>query len=420
MLYDIDSVPAMTTAPALDGYNPLAPDQLADPYPAWRQAMKEAPVFYMPGFDMWAITRHEDVLAVLRDTDLFSSAGAVKGADPPEELAGRLPHGYAWDYPTLINLDPPAHTRIRRLCQQAFGPRHVKAREAHIRAIGDDLVNEFADREQVDIVPTFSDPLPLRVVTSILGVPVEDSEQFAKWTDDALRLLSPMLDPQERRERAERAADFHDYCQALVEQRRAAPRDDLVSSLIAADGDGEEAPLTTPELVGIISQLLIAGGETTSNLISFSLLYLLADRDLYGRVVADRELIPAVVEETLRRRCPSKGLFRRTTRPTTLGGVPLSEGAVLHVLFSAANHDESVFPNPDSFELCRANIGQHVGFGRWTHFCLGAPLARAEGRIALEQLLQRLPDLRLAPDQRLEYVPSLGTQSLVGLQLRWA
>jgi cytochrome P450 len=205
-------------------------------------------------------------------------------------------------------------------------------------------------------------------------------------------------------ERIARMRAVMERTRAVIEARRAEPRDDVISVLASLDLDDED-------VVTLALELVIAGNDTTANLIAHMVGFLLEDRSRWERVRADRSLVPVAVEETLRRRGSSKGLFRRATRDVVLGRADIAAGAIVHVLFAAANHDASRFPSPRDFDLDRPKP-EHLGFGRWTHFCLGAPLARLEARVALDVLLNRHPGLRAVPDQALEYAPTLTTQTL--------
>jgi cytochrome P450 len=410
----------------LSSYDPLCPAQLRDPYPLWARARAEAPVFYDERLGMWSVTRYDDVLAVLRDTATFSSAGAFALRRPTfaPAVEARIPPGL-FRPRMLVAKDPPEHTRLRKLMQRAFTPTRVAALEPFVERTCHALIDAFAARGEADLMLEYANALPLRVIARILGFDGADAPALRQWTEDFLVLASPAHGSEpgapadaETVARMERMLATVQDTLALVTERRREPRDDVVSALVAA-ADGEQIALDDHDLVTLALELVIAGNDTTANLIAHMVGALLADRALWERVRADRALVPRAVEETLRRRGSSKGLFRRATRDVQLGGARISEGEIVHVLFAAANHDESRFAEPRAFDLERENAGEHIAFGRWTHFCLGAPLARLEARVALDVLLDRLPGLREAPGQELRYAPTLTTQTLLRYRVTW-
>jgi cytochrome P450 len=267
------------------------------------------------------------------------------------------------------------------------------------------------------------------VATGRRALRTADDGRRRQGTEDALILLTPglpddegILQPfseEERLERIERLIAFDDYLREIIQDRRTAPRDDVISALIHAEADGEPT-LTDEEVIAMVTEQVIAGNDTVANMIARAVLYVRGEPGLWDQVLADESLIPLVVEEAIRRHTPSKGLFRRTTCPVEMGGAQIPEGALVHVLWGAANTDPEKFPDPLRFDPRREGLGDHVGLGRGTHFCLGAPLAKLQGRVALEELTRRLPRLDVVPEQELRYAPALTNVSLLALQVRWA
>jgi cytochrome P450 len=413
----VDTKNSVNGCPAhtLVGYNPVDPGQIADDAGWWARAHRDAPVFLWPETGMWAVTAHRDVLTVLKDTETFSSTAALNVQPPPAAAQGVLPQGYPWKHPALVSLDSPEHTRVRKQVSKAFTPRRVAQLEPVVRAAANDLVDKVERRGEMDVMGEYALPITMAALEAVLGVDPDRAAEFRQWTVDTLRLVAGGLSDEELAERALRVGDFDRYLRELMERRRAAPQDDLVSDMVGPDSD-----LGENDVVGNAASVLIAGNETTTSVIVHSLLYLLSeDRRLWVQLRDNRDLIPSVVEETIRLSGASRGLFRVTTREAELGGVTLPAGSMLHVLWAAANVDGSVFTDPAQFDLNREDRGAHVGFGRGTHFCVGASLARMEARVALEVLLDRLPDLALVPGRPLDYLPSLATRSLTHLQLQW-
>src|SRR5215210_4949640 len=261
-------------------YNPFRPPQRDDPYPVWARARRDAPVFYSEVLGAWVVSRHEDICQVVRDTARFSSANAMRpiGTLPPE-VETILREGYAFqEIHVLVNSDPPVHTRLRRLLNVAFTPRRVAALEPRIRAIAHELVDSFAPDGQADLVARFAYPLPLTVIMTLLGVPPRDREQVHRWSGNKLAVLWGNLPLDEHQAAARGWVEFQRYFARLIEERRVQPADDLISDLVHARLE-DERPLTVPEMVEQLNGLLLAGHETTTNLIAHALILLLQHRD---------------------------------------------------------------------------------------------------------------------------------------------
>ena len=394
-------------------FNPIAPDQVECPFDLYRRARDEMPVFYSERFDLWVVTRYEDIARILKDPALFSSAQslAVDSAVAPEVQAV-LDSGYPAT-PTMVTAGPPVHTRFRELVSKAFTSRRVALMEPRMREIAHQLIDGFERSGRADLVRQFAYPFPMEVIAEILGVPAADMNQFKRWSDDMSARFGPL--PLERQvECAGSEVEFQHYFAAKLEDRRRHPQTDLLTDLLNARIK-REAPLDMPEMLSILKQLLIGGNETSTNLIGSMMLLLLNDRAQFEAVLKDRSLASNAVEEALRLDSP----VRTSTREVELGGVRVPQGAHLEILYASGNRDEARFHDADRFDLRRADSSNHMAFGFGIHFCIGAPLARYEGRIALDVLLDRLPNLRLAPDQAFEHHPHFFLRGLKHLDLEW-
>jgi hypothetical protein len=296
------------------------------------------------------------------------------------------------EVPLLITTDRPRHTQLRALVSRAFTPRRIALLERRIRAIAGGLLDNVKGRREFDLVREFSGPLPTIVIAELLGVPAEDQEWF-KEKSTAVAQFDPTAPREASARQMGPAVELGQYLAAVLARRRSEPRDDLLSALLAAEIDGER--LSDVELIGFGFLLLVAGNETTTNLISNAAILLDRHRDQRRLLIEDSARIPTAVEEFLRYDSPVQGLARTTTAPVTLHGVTMPEGSKVLLLFGAANHDERVIADAERFDVLR-DPNPHVAFGFGAHFCLGANLARLEARVAFEELLARLPDYHMA------------------------
>jgi cytochrome P450 len=399
--------------------DPHDPAHLADPYPAWQQAQDGGRPVYLRALRAWAVTSHDQVLAVVRDPATYSSAPSGASERDLASLRSAVPHACPEDFHALANSDPPTHTRTRRASQKMLTPKSVSVYEPYVRSVCAGLIEGFAADGRADIVRRLAVPLPLTVICHVLGIDPGSQQRLKQWSDDTVRLHMPGLSADERVGLARSSAELHDFLARLIAARRRDPRPgDLVSTLVQPV-DGSGPALTGDEVIGVLTQLLIGGHETLTALISSMALLLARDPGLAGRLRTEPALGPTMVEETLRYYSPVKGMTRTTTRDVELGGQPIPAGARLLVLFGAANRDPVRFSCPGSFDLDRTNTSEHVAFGRGVHACIGAPLARLEALVALEQIASRLPGLRLPAGGRLTYLPSFMVYSIGALELEW-
>jgi cytochrome P450 len=377
------------------------PAVLADPHAEYARLRAEPGLVYVPLLDAYAVSRYADVTAVLREPLLFSSARgmgdmmSMVGSEEVSDDGRKIDAGGLGR--SLIASDPPLHTTMRRLVNRGFTPRVINDYEPRVREIAEQLVDEMVAKGAdggANLVRDLSYPLPVTVIAEMLGIPAERKEQFKQWSDAAVAAFS--LSPDAARFRVA-AEEMFEFFVEVIEDRSQHPKDDLVSMLVTKGADGED-PLTVDELVGFCILLLIAGNETTTNLLG-NWMRMLVDRpDVEAALRADPTKIAASFEEQLRYDGPVQCLFRGTTAPTEVGGQALDAGTRLLVLFAAANRDEAKWgPDAATYRLDR-NPTDHVGFGHGIHLCLGAPLARLEARVTAEVLFERTSTLELSGD----------------------
>jgi cytochrome P450 len=360
-------------------FNPFLPEMRTDPYPIYRRMREEDPVHHSDVIRSWVLSRHDDVLAFFSDHARLSSdrRKAAKYRGPRTDgLAG-------------FQSDGPQHTRYRNLTTKAFSPRVIDSMRNRIEAIVDDLLSRFDD--EADLISGFARPLPMTVISEILGVPASDHERFHRWghafaasTDHAYKGLGGEAGPEMAR-----------YFAKLVAERRLEPRDDLITQLIEIRENGDS--LDDGEIISALVSLLFAGHETTVNLIGNGMLSLLRRRDEFDRVVED-DVARTTVEEFLRYESPAQIISRTAVSDVELRGKTIKAGDSVIGLLGAANRDPDVFEDPDSLDVGR-HPNPHVAFGHGVHFCIGAQLSRLEGRIAIPALVRRFPDMKLVSDE---------------------
>lgn len=399
-------------------FNPLDEDYLVDPYPFLAEARESASVFYCEALDHWAVTRYDDVRTVFLRPDAFSAANANSPLAPVCPQATAVLAGYG-AVPTLANVDPPDHTRVRRMVNSAFTPRRIAAMEPLVRQVVTEFCDERLRLGHADIVRDFAWDLPAVVLFSILGTPTEDVARVKEgsWSRILLIYGKPSEDLQIKA--AEGLCGFWQYARELVEDRVRHPRNDFTSDLAAAR-DEHGKGLTVDQAATVALNLLFAGHETTTGLLGNAFRRLLDDqRAAWKEICADPGLIPGAIEEVLRLDSSVVAWRRRTSKPVTLAGVDLPANANVLLLLGSANRDPAKFSNPDTFDIHRPNAHHHLSLGHGPHFCLGGPRARLEARIALEEVSARLPGLRLAPDASPEFSPNVSFRSPLSLPVQW-
>ena len=383
---------------------PYDPFDLVDPFPFYMRARSETPIFYSPELDYWVITRYEDVKTIFKDLETFSSEITGKPLVPLSPAVQKvLDEGNFGSQSGMSALMPPDHTRIRSFINKGFTPRRVASLEDPIRQRTHELIDRFAQEGRADLVRQLTYDLPALVVFMLLGVPDEDTLHVKQWAASRIALTWGDLTEEERIWHAHQMVKYWQYCVDLIEQRFAEPQDDLPSDLVRIYQAGDRS-ITQYEMARVCYTMLFAGHETTSNLLAEGLKTLLTDRERWAAICADPTLIPNTVEELIRY-CPSIFAWRRLVRkPTILSGVTLPAGAHLLLIIGSANRDEACFQAGETFDIQRQNTKHHLSFGHGVKYCLGAPLARLEGRIVLEELSRRFPSLRLRSEgQEFEY-----------------
>ena len=382
-------------------FDPTASEFLADPYPVLAELRETTPVLRHDRLDRWFVTRHADVRACLRDRRLGRNYRHVGSDDEfrAEPLDVRWLAFWDVERWSLLWLEPPDHTRIRKLVASAFTPRSVEAMREPAARLAHELLDPLVERGRLDLLYDFAQPYSIGLICDWLGVPVDNHRDLLDWSHAIVKMYE--LDTTEEQAVAANAAAaaFRDFTLALIAERRRSPRDDLVSALVGARVDGEH--LTDAEIVSTVIVLLNAGHEATVNTLGNGIRALMEHRDQWERLV-DGSVSPAAAIEELLRYDPPLQLFERWVLEdgVEVDGMPVPRGERIAVLFGAANRDPRVFASPDAFDVGRANAAEHISFGRGIHVCIGAPLARIELEAGLRALVERCPTLELAAAPR--------------------
>jgi cytochrome P450 len=384
-------------------FNPIDPAFIENPFPFYAAGRAMSPLF-LPNPGIWLVFGYDDVTAILKDNATWSSQFIPPpGMEPPP--------------PSMLQSDPPRHSRLRGLVSQAFTPRMIEQLEPRIREIAGELLDEVVPKGEADIVDALAYPLPVIVIAEILGIPPEDRADFKRWSDAAVATLGTGVTGSDRVPPTETFEEMRSYLGRMADERRAHPRKDLISGLVAAEVDGTK--LNMDELLQMLILLLVAGNETTTNLIGNAIIEFMNHPDQLQRVLDDPALLPTAIEEVLRFSSPVQTTVRRATRDVEIGGKTVASGQMALPWLAAANRDPGVFANPDTFDVGRTP-NRHVSFGLGIHFCLGAPLARMEARIALEAFLTRVKDFHRTGAEPLPRVPTFIMRGVRSLPIAFA
>jgi hypothetical protein len=392
------------------------PGYFQDPYPALAAIREATRLYWSEAWGVWVVTRHEDVLAILKDPQRFSNAGRFSAyLDQLPATAAPYVEPLRRHYATgMLQSDPPAHSRLRPLINKAFTPRVVDGSRERIAAIVDELIAEFREQGQADVLARFAYPLPAIVICELMGVPVGDRHLLIELSDGVVgiqRSGRAVVDEHLVRS-ADSIVQIEDYFRDLCRERRERPGDDLITALVEAEESGDR--LSEPELISMCTTLMIAGHETTRNLIANGLLTLLRRPGDLERVRRDEGLLGTAIEEMLRFESPIQRGWRRVAQDSELHGERLGEGQLVYLMLGAANRDPRLFDDPDRFDMER-QPNRHCAFGHGVHFCIGAPLSRLEARIAFPALLA-LPGLALATDT-VRWIESVTHRGLEALEV---
>jgi cytochrome P450 len=385
----------------------MSPEIRLNPFPLYTMMRENSPVFYLPDIDLWLVFRYEDVRTVLNDhkhfTNQHGQAHPNAGHDPVIEHS-------------MISQDPPRHTQLRSLVSKAFTPKAIADLEGRIRQITHQLLDEVIERGEMELAQDLTIPLPVVVIAELLGVHPKDRTQFKHWSDAVIASADSFVTGEVVPEHQQAIAEMHEYFRGVMAERLQNPQSDLISQLLQVELDGQR--LTVDEVLAFCWLLLVGGNETTTSLLGNTMLTLLEHPDVLARLRAHPELIPQALEEVLRYRSPAQSMFRVVKEEITLSGQTLKPGQRVVALIGSANRDPEAFPEPDKFDIDR-NPNPHIAFGHGVHFCLGAPLARLEGKVALQAILERLQDLERANDEPLEPMKGILVMGPARLPLRF-
>ncbi len=444
---------APSTDVALEDFGLFDPQVQQCPHAYYAKMQQDAPLFEAaaPGGSLHLVTRHADVLDVILDTKTFSSRFDTGGLLPDSDYARRIRELYVEEngyekVGTMLTVDPPDHTRYRKLVSKAFTPRVIASLEPVVREIAggliDDLLAATANGETIDFVEAFAVPLPVTVIAKALNVPDDRLADFKRWSDASIAGIGTNISIDERLEAEREVIEYQHYFAEQLNLRRTEPQDDILTNLLNARidredddidpaeleglGDLSDQPLTMSEMLSIIQQLLVAGNETTTKMLT-EMMRLLGENPeawaaLRNATTADDPSLAepaakAVVEETLRLSTPTQGMFRIVTEDTEIAGETVPAGSRVVVMFAAANRDPEVFDDPEAFIPGRENALAHLAFGKGIHHCIGAALSRLEGRVAAEELSRRLASFTLTDSNDFAYHPSFMLRGLKQLQV---
>lgn len=400
-------------------FDPFVDPYLADPYPFWLRARQSEPVFYSPELDYWVVTRYEDIKAVFADPKRFSASIAQTPIKPlVPDVVTMLQQGGFRAKPVMSNADPPVHTRVRKFTWQAFTPKRIAQLEPDVRRLVTRFLDQIEGAHRADLVREMFYELPVLVLFIFLGMPEADVARVKTWSRNRLMLTWGRLSDEQQQAEAAGLLEYWKYTDEYVQGLVANPPDNYVGDLLRASRESPDQ-LSVHEIVNVVYGLLIAGHETTTSMSSNAIVTLMRHREAWDRLCADPALIPNAVEELLRFDSSVITWRRKALEAVEIAGVAIPKDANLLLALCSGNRDDAHFPEPDRFDVERENARTHLSFGFGIHYCLGAPLARLELRIILEEMTRRLPTLRLAPGQTWTFPPNTSFRGPSQLHVEW-
>ena len=388
------------------------------PFHVYQQLQEEAPVWQMPGTNVFVVTRYDDIREIIRDPSQFSSSfsALLNTGSSNEEVNSIYGQGYEM-VETLLTQDPPRHRVYRNLVNKVFSNKRIEGMRNEVEKMSHELIDSWIDESEVDLLNRFCVPLPIYVISDQLGVPRSELPLIKKWSDASASRLGRLASEEEQIQNAKDIVEFQHYFAGLIDRMRESPEDNIISDL-ANNTIDEGRLLTKPEALGMIQQILVAGNETSTSAIAGGVVLLIQNPEQQAMLRQHPDLLPGAVEEILRLETPTTGMWRRATADTEIGGVDIPEGAFLMVRFAAGNRDESIFRDGGAMSIVRENADSHLAFGQGTHFCLGAQLARMELQVALTGLLNRTTDWALVEGKNsLRHSPNVLLRGLTDLHI---
>lgn len=398
-------------------YHPFVGPHVTEPHDFFARLRKEEPVTFSPMLNMWLISRYDDIAAVLRDPARFSNRDMLgSGTHLTDEAKAILAQGFDTRH-VLLGMDPPEHTRLRRLMNRGFTAQRINSMAPFIQKKATELLDGFAHDGHADLVEQFAYPLPAHVILGVMGVPTEDVWRIKRWSADWQQLTFEHIPPERQVEMARGVIEFQQYCVRLIEDRRKHPREDLTSYLVAVEDDGEA--LTMDELIMAIGASMLSAGHESTTALMANTWKLALEHGVWEQLRANREWVMKFLEESSRYDSVSHAMIRTALEDVEVGGVKIPAGARLMLLYAAGSRDESRCPYSHKLDVTREKVPQHLTFGLGTHFCLGAPLARLQYQIATNVLLDRLPALKLVPGQDHGIWQSIVLRQMKHLKVEW-
>lgn len=394
------------------------PFDLTNPFPFYKKARTEDPIFYNEELDYWVVTQYADIKEIFGNWQVFRSDNAQQPLKPilPKAKALLEASGMV-GMSGLSGRIPPDHTRIRRVVSMAFNLGRIRKLEPRIRALAIEMIEKIRHNGEAELIRELAYDLPAFVIFMLLGVPNEDVQQVKSWAESRLLLTWGDLSEDEQVVHAENMVRYWDYCQAMITKRKTEPSDDLPFDLVALQEEGYD--ISDKEIAGICYSMLFAGHETTTSLLGNGIRELLTFRDSWEAICQNPALIPNTVEEILRYSPSILTWRRRSIEEAVVGGVTLPKGADILLVMGSGNRDEAQFTEGETFDIERKNAGQHLSMGSGIHFCLGAPLAKLEAKVVLEELTTRMPNLKLKPKQTYEFAYNTSFRAPVALHVEW-